>query len=396
MSEIIVKIEKYDNTGQGIAFYNNKIMFIPNTYVGDILKVEIISETKKIIKIKVIDIVEKSNIRTNSFCEYKNCGGCNYLNISYENELKIKKECFEKLFNIENVNIVKSKNYLEYRNKIILHFDKKIGLYEKESNKIINIKKCMLVKNDINLIIQDLNNIKFNNIEKIIIKSGLENIVIIYSKNKIIEDLSNVNADNIVNIYNDKINIIKGKNYIQYKINEYIFKSTLDSFFQTNEYQISNIINLIINSNVLNINSRLLELYCGNGSLGIQLSKYVKKVFGIEINNNSIEDAKYNIKINNIKNADYICADLNTFENISNNFDIVLLDPPRNGISKNIMKYLLKNNFKNIIYISCNPFTLKNDITFLSEKYSVDNITLVDMFPRTNHVESVVILEKTK
>ena len=394
MSEIIVKIEKYDDTGKGIAFFNNKIMFIKNTYIGDVLKVDIVSENKKIINVKLLEIIEKSKFRTKTSCKYTNCGGCNFLNTTYENELKIKKDCFEKLLGINNVNITKSENYKGYRNKIILHFNNKIGLYEKETNKIVNIDKCMLVKNEINLIIKYLNQIKLKDIEKIIIKSGLETIILIYSKNKIKENLLNAPANNIVNIYDNKIDTLKGENHIFYQINEYKFRSTLDSFFQTNEYQIRNIINLIIDSKVLSKNDNLLELYCGNGSIGINLSKYVKSVYGIEINNYSIQDANYNIKFNNIKNAKYICEDLNTFKNIKNKFDIVLLDPPRNGISKNVTKYLLNNNFKNIIYISCNPFTLKNDLFNLAEKYVIVNITFVDMFPRTNHCEVITILEK--
>lgn len=392
MNEITIEIKKYDNTGKGIGYNNNKIAFIPNTYIGDILKVEIIKENKNIIDVKVKEILKESPIRTKSICKYKNCGGCNYLNIKYEDEINIKRDVFKNLFNINNVDIISPKDYVGYRNKIILHYNKKIGLYEKQSNNIVNINECKLVKPEINKIIKELNGIHFNDVERILIKSGEDSIVIIYSKNKINFDLK-LSTNNIVNIYNNKINIIKGKDYITYKINNYVFKSSLDSFFQTNESAAYNIVNYIIKLKLLNRGTKLLELYCGNGSFGIQLSKYVKRVFGVEINKLSIEDAINNIKINKINNAEFICGDLNNFKNLTNKYDVVLLDPPRSGLSKNIINYLLQNNFKNIIYISCNPLTLKNDINILNSKYYIDDIKLIDMFPRTNHVECVCLLK---
>ena len=141
-------------------------------------------------------------------------------------------------------------------------------------------------------------------------------------------------------------------------------------------------------------------MYCGTGTIGIYLSKYVKKIYGIEIVEDAIIDAKYNAEINNVKNIDFFCGDLkNTFQ--SDYFkkiekpDVVIIDPPRPGLHPTALNEIVKLSPSKIIYVSCNPSTQARDIKlFIENKYSAKDIQPLDMFPHTPHIESIITLKK--
>jgi 23S rRNA (uracil1939-C5)-methyltransferase len=143
-----------------------------------------------------------------------------------------------------------------------------------------------------------------------------------------------------------------------------------------------------------NINAKnVIDLYCGCGSISLYIADTVDYIYGIEINESSINDANENKIINNINNVDFLC---NTSDNIkiSNNFDTVIVDPPRSGLSKTLINKLISSKICNIIYVSCDPITLVRDLDLLSYKYNINSIKLFNMFPRTYHCESVCILER--
>ena len=140
------------------------------------------------------------------------------------------------------------------------------------------------------------------------------------------------------------------------------------------------------------------DLYCGTGTIGIYLSKYVKKIYGIEIVEDAIEDAKYNADMNNVDNIEFYCGDLKdifTDESMEklDKPDVVILDPPRPGLHPKALKDLIDISPKKIIYVSCNPSTLARDVEILNRSnYSVKDIQPVDMFPHTPHIECIVSL----
>ena len=136
--------------------------------------------------------------------------------------------------------------------------------------------------------------------------------------------------------------------------------------------------------------NKLLDLYCGTGSIGIYLSNNVKKITGIEINEDSVKCAKKNIKDNNIKNYEIINADASS---INEDYDVVIVDPPRSGLSMDVIDSLNNMNMKKLIYVSCNPSTLKRDISLLNNFY-LKKITVFNMFPATRHIESFTVLER--
>ena len=168
------------------------------------------------------------------------------------------------------------------------------------------------------------------------------------------------------------------------------------SFFQVNKYNTINLYNKILDYCNLSGNEVVLDLYCGTGTIGSFVSKKCSKVIGIEINEDAVKDANKNKEINNLNNIEFICGDSGKIlkNNKYKNIDIVIVDPPRSGLSDLSINEIININPKKIIYTSCDPVTLARDLRKLSEKYDVLELTPVDMFPNTYHVESVCLLER--
>ena len=170
------------------------------------------------------------------------------------------------------------------------------------------------------------------------------------------------------------------------------------SFYQINPIQTEKLYNLAIQKAELTGNETIFDLYCGIGTIGIFASKHVKQVYGIEIIPQAIQDAKENAKLNNIKNVEFIVGDVEfalseLIETRKIMPEVVFVDPPRKGLDNTTIQNLLKVEQKKIIYISCNPATLVRDLKTLEEKYEIKDITPVDMFPWTKHVECVAVLQ---
>jgi 23S rRNA (uracil1939-C5)-methyltransferase len=191
---------------------------------------------------------------------------------------------------------------------------------------------------------------------------------------------------------------IYGEGYINDKLGEYIFKISPHSFYQVNPIQAEKLYNIGVKAAQISKNNVVFDLYCGIGTISLFMSKYAKKVYGIEIVEQAIEDAKENAKINNVENAEFIAGDvekvLDDLINKKNVIpDIIMIDPPRKGMDENSIKNILKISPKKLVYISCNPATLVRDLAEFEEKYDVKTIEPVDMFPYSKHVECVSVLE---
>ena len=217
----------------------------------------------------------------------------------------------------------------------------------------------------------------------------------------------NPNVKTIVFNYNDSLgNVILGKEeeivykdgFVFEKLKKKNIKISLSSFYQINREMIENLYNVVINKSHLSKEDKVLDAYCGTGTIGLLLASYVKEVVGVEINSKAIEDANFNKIINHQENITFVAEDASKFilkelENGSK-YSLVVMDPPRSGSSKVFIDSLLTLLPNRITYVSCNPYTLKRDIDLLKEKYDVESIVPVDMFPHTKHVESVVCLTR--
>ena len=393
-----VKIEKLDNFGRGITYLNNKICFVENALPNEVVEIEIIKENKKLIEAKTVKIITPSNSRVEGICPYsKNCGGCNFQNLDYQEELKYKtnkvKELISKFTGLNN--IVEDTSYVNeynYRNKIILHGEnKELGLYQENTNKIVNIDKCLLVNNKINEIIKVLKEENDSISEALIKTSNNEKEVLINIKGKV-NNLNRIKELSDVLIVNDEL--LTDKSSIITNIGEYKFYCSSNSFFQINKDLTEKLYDEALNIVKENKPKKLLDLYCGTGTIGIYVSKYASEIIGIDYNESNIKDANKNKELNNLNNIKFICDKVENKFDTFKDIDMIIVDPPRKGLDQKTKEYLNQIKAKHIVYISCDPVTFARDLNDLKEMYEIKQIKPFNMFPKTYHCESVCILER--
>ena len=395
-----VNVEKLDDFGRGIGYVDNKIIFISDAMIGEVVDVNIIKDTNKYYEGEVIKYIKKSRDRVSVNCPYyKFCGGCNILHMNYDNQIEYKKDklqnILKKFSNIcIDIDVIKNKDVIGYRNKIELKIeDNRWGYYNSNTHNFIEIDKCLLAKDSINKVIENKKYINVNN-GNIIIRSNYNDEIILVIKT---DDKVNIDIDSLkknIKLVGIVVNdgTFYGDNFFYEMINNKLFKVNYNSFFQINNYITKEMLKVIND----NCNGKiLLDLYCGVGFLGQVIDYEFDKIYGIELNRNSVIDAISNAKINKINNTYYMCGDSSKLiSNIKENIDTLIIDPPRSGLYKNMVNDVLNISSDKIIYVSCNPITLVRDINLLKEKYVVEKIYLLDMFSNTYHFESVCVLKK--
>lgn len=384
-----VIIESVDDIGNGVTRINNIVVFVPYTLSNEKVKIKIVSISKRFAVGKVIEFITKSDKRCEVKCNcYNECGGCNFLHINFNDELSIKINYINKLFNT-NINTVLTNNEYNYRNKATFHIkDGKIGYYSEKTNNIIEINNCLLLDNRINDIYNYLKEHELSTISEVIIRVTTKDIMIVFKGEKYdINDI--INHFNITSIYlNDKL--IYGESYIIEEIDNIKYSIYPDSFFQVNKDNMKIMYDKA--REYAGYGNNLLDLYCGTGTIGIYLKDNFKHIDGIEINKDSIKNANINKKLNNINNIKFISGDASIAKN--NNYDVIIVDPPRSGLSKKVINFLNKSNAKRIVYISCNPKTLRRDIDLLNN-YKMVKLEIINMFNKTKHIESIMVLERS-
>lgn len=444
--EYIVDIIDYGMNGEGICKIDNFTIFIPNAMKDEKVKIKIVKVLTSYAYGKIIEILEKSPLRVDEDCStYKRCGGCDLRHIDYEETLNIKQRNVQNLVNktFDNQNIKVEKtigmgNPYHYRNKAQypVGLDKNgeptIGIFAQRTHEIISMQKCFIQNEEAEKIafaiykfIKEKNISVYNEktmqglIRHIAIKVGLRTheimcILVINGKkvpyeHELVEMLvkeynvktivKNINMKNTNVILGYDNIILHGDGYIYDILGDYTFKISPMSFYQVNPVQAEALYNIAIEKSKLSKEDVLFDLYCGIGTIGIFASNYVKKVYGIEIVEQAIKDAKENAKINNIENIEFYAGDVekiftNLMEKKQVYPDVVIVDPPRKGLENNTINNILAVEPKKIAYISCNPATMVRDMKLLSEKYEVGNIQPIDMFPFTSHVECVSLLHR--
>ena len=430
--------------GEGIAKIDGFTVFIDGAVKGEKCEIIIVKVTSSHAFGKLNKIIKKSKFREEPDCiTYKRCGGCDLRHIEYEETLNIKKDMVQNLVNKTLNNKINVKdtvgmgNPYYYRNKAQYPVgvnklgEPTIGIFAKRTHQIIQIENC-LIQNPVSEKIAfaiykfiKIKNIQPYNEEKqngllrhIVIKIGIRThevmcILVINGKRIPFESelvdmlvkefniktiVKNINTKNTNVILGDENIIIHGDGYIYDILGDYTFKISPMSFYQTNPVQTEMLYNIAIEQAKLDNDDILYDLYCGIGTIGIFASKYVKKVYGIEIVEDAIKDAKENANLNNVKNIEFICGDVEkVFENVMKQKgdypSVIFVDPPRKGLDKNTIENILVVKPKKIVYISCNPATMVRDLNLMEEDYDICEIQPVDMFPFTSHVECCSVLK---
>ena len=397
----MIEITSLDHNGRGIGRLNNKIVFVENALPGEIVNIAILKEKKNYIEASTSNFIKKSEKRRKSACPYfAECGGCDLLHLNYEDTLNFKEDKIKNIVNkylnstIKINNIVPCDNNFYYRNKTTFQVENCIGFYKNNTYDIIETNKCIISSNLINNSIKYLKNLDLKHINKIICRSSKDELMIILETSNIDLDITSLKeiATSIYIKSNNKYTLVYGKKYITEKLGNYKYLVSPDSFFQININTCFKLYSKI--KDYIKTNKSVLDLYCGTGSIGIFISEN-NNVLGIEVNEYAIKDAIENAKLNNIKNIEFICGDSGkTLNNINFSPDVIIVDPPRAGLSKETIENIFKLNSKELIYVSCDPMTLARDLNLLNEKYETVELTPYDMFPNTKHVECLCYLVK--
>ncbi len=387
-----VTVLRLDDKGRGITKLDNKVTFIPNLLTNEKANIKIIKNKKKYAEGEVINIIKESKDRVIPKCPYQNCG-CQLKHLDYQKQLEYKqnkvKDILKKFGNLTpKINkIVYDNNINHYRNKITLKVNNKVGYHRQNTNEFIPIKRCELVSEKVNKLINLLNKEDLSKVKEITIKEFDQTMIIIDGT----MDIANIKDKVDVVYMNNKL--IKGSLFVQTTLKNLKLNVSKESFYQVNKTMTEKLYDIAINYLGQDKNKTVLDLYCGTGTISLIISKYFKKVIGIEINKEAIKCANENKKQNDITNIEFICGDASK-EIKKLKADMIIVDPPRSGLTKEGINDILKINPPKIVYISCDPITLARDLKILNEKYNIKEVTPVEMFPNTYHVENVTLLEK--
>ncbi|MBQ6218061.1 MAG: 23S rRNA (uracil(1939)-C(5))-methyltransferase RlmD [Erysipelotrichaceae bacterium] len=367
------------------------------------------------------------------------CGGCQYQGIEYDKQLFTKQEKINSLLSSFHAieKIIPCKDPYNYRNKVQIsfsydeHHNVICGYYIQNSHAIVPIERCDIASKQINELISSLKKIILRQkisiydersrrgcLRHILLRSTNtgESMVVFVTGSKVlnkaellIRDVLKFNpyVKTIIHNINDmptskvlgKRNfVLYGKGYITDRLCGLSFRISAASFYQVNAMQTEVLYEKAIALAGLNKEDVLIDAYCGTGTIGLAASSKVRKVYGVEINASAIKDAKINQKINHIGNIEFILDDAGKYmESLSRkkeHIDAVIMDPPRAGSDIRFMSSMVKLSPDKIVYISCNPDTLKRDLNYLKKYYSIQKIQPVDMFPFTSHCEVVTLITR--
>lgn len=440
--EFNLKITGYTSEGGGVGKYEGQAIFVENTAVGDEILCHIIKAKKTYAIGKVIKIIKPAKVRIEPECEvFKMCGGCSFAHIKYDEELKSKeqkvKDAFERIGGLspEFAPIIPSPETVRYRNKAQYPVKREngilnIGFYAKKSHRVIDGGDCLLQPVEFTEIIEIfrkwINNNNITVYSETTNKGLLRHIylrkafatdeimvcAVINGKTlpeaeQLLEQLKAINGFKtlVVNINRENTNVVLGNECYSVYGDGYItdilcgvkIKISPLSFYQVNRNGAERLYTKAAEYASLTGDEDILDLYCGTGTIGLSMADKVKSVIGVEIIPEAIEDARVNAELNNIKNARFICGDASeAAEKLKNEGitpQVIILDPPRKGCAEDLLKTVAQIHPQKIVYVSCDPATLARDCArLLNLGYEVKEVTPVDMFPRTNHVESVALL----
>ncbi|WP_100065731.1 23S rRNA (uracil(1939)-C(5))-methyltransferase RlmD [Miniphocaeibacter massiliensis] len=441
--EIIGNIKENKFPNKSIIEIEGKKYIFKGGIKGQTVKILTQRKRRDYTESKLIELIEKSNIETENPCpQFGICGGCTYQTLKYSKELELKKEMLERLYKevySKEITINPSPSEVYYRNKMEYSFGDKekggeltLGMHSKgRFYEICETDNCNIVNKGYEIIRKEVqgyfrdNNTSFY--KKRSHEGLLRHLIVRYSfsqkeymvnlvtssqeewcKEDFVRVLLNLELDGeiktVIHTTNDslsdavvpeKVEILYGEGYITEKLLGLEFQISPFSFFQPNPKAAEKLYAKALELAGDIDNKTIFDLYSGTGTIGQVFSKKAKKVMGIEIIEEAVEKANQTCKLNNIKNAEFIAGDvLEKIEELKGEADIIVLDPPRDGIHPKAINKIISVKPEKFVYISCNPVTQVRDIEiFLEEGYKLKSLELFDQFPRTVHCEAVALLE---
>lgn len=444
--DIKVNIEAMTSEGSAVAHYDGIAVFVRGGVAGDEIIAHVIKTSKRYVIATIKEIIKKSPSRIESDCSVsQKCGGCSFRNMTYDEELIYKKSRVEDAvrrighLDVMVNDVIGAQKINYYRNKAqypVSIRDGKLfaGFYAYKSHRIIPCDDCKLQPEEFKSCICAISNwVEKSNIDSYDENTGkglLRHIYLrkAFATNEImaclvingnaipnqqllidelckIDDVKSIcvninkSASNV--ILSNETKTIWGSDTITDVLCSKKFVISPNSFYQVNHDQCERLYSKAIEYAQLGGNENVVDLYCGAGTIGLSMADKAGKIFGIEIVEQAIQNAKINAKVNGITNAEFFCLDAfegaKELERRGVDVDVVVLDPPRKGCQKELFDVIVRMNPKRIVYVSCDSATLARDLEILDKSgYKTQEITPVDMFPRTPHVECVALLTKDK
>lgn len=441
----ICKINGINSKGEE---YNNFPIFV----LGALPKEEGIIEIEKLHssygygKLLKVFPDKTSKYRTKPICpNYPDCGGCNIMHMNYEGQLEFKrglvKDTFKKIAGMEKVivkDVIGMNNPYYYRNKVQVPFAQNMGkntcgFYRRNTHEIIPLQQCYIQPEESTEVVKFVKNLcnemKYKGYDEKKHTGDIRHIVVKTTKNQqqimvvlisMRKDLPNIDilcqklvkrfphvTSVVINVNDKKGNgIIGNSSFVVYGENKIIdelcglkFELSAESFFQVNHQQTEKLYQQAIEVANLNESDIVIDAYCGIGTIGLIASKHVKHVYGVEIVEDAVKNAKNNAKLNKIKNVTFEC---NKAEDQIIKWQktvpatTIFVDPPRKGCDETLLKTIIEMNIPKVVYVSCDPATLARDVKILSEYYDLKTVQPVDMFPQSSHIENVACLIRKK
>ncbi|WP_140937896.1 23S rRNA (uracil(1939)-C(5))-methyltransferase RlmD [Sphingobacterium lumbrici] len=443
--------------GKGVAKQDDLVLFIEKGVPGDVVDVELQRKKKNFAEGRVVNVIQKSEHRVDPFCPHFGvCGGCKWQHMTYDAQLQFKQQSVDNaLLRIGKVDtssmesILPSQQTAYYRNKLEFTFSNKRWLTSVDEqvapdnmdalgfhvpgrfDKILDIDHCFLQQdpsNDLRNAIRDFavaEGITFYDLRahegalrNLIIRTSSTGevmviVVFAYPEEEQVEQLMSfidrrfpditsllyiVNQKRNDTIFDQEIQVYKGRDFIYEEMEGLKFKIGAKSFYQTNSHQAYELYKITREFADLKGHELVYDLYTGAGTIANFVARTVKEVVGVEYVPSAIEDAKLNSEINGIGNTKFYAGDMKDvltadFVSLHGKPDVVITDPPRAGMHADVVQRILEMEAEKIVYVSCNAATQARDLQILTEKYDVVRIKPVDMFPHTQHVENVVLLK---
>jgi len=457
--EIELTVDKFADKGMCISRHGGFVIFIEGVIPGEHVKVKIRKIKKNYAEARVLSVIQRSPSRVKAPCRhFGTCGGCKWQHVLYECQLDAKRQsvcdAIRNTVEIQDLNVkdtIGSAFIYGYRTKMEFSFSNRIWVPDEEISSgesrntgfalglhapsqfssVIDIKKCHLQREPSSEILNTIREIavehgwspwncfqKKGYLKHLVIRIGektgeiminlitesykAERVKILkhFLQERFPEITTFVNSivpGSSQNSSDSDVIVIFGPGIIHDRIGGYIFEIKPNAFFQPNTAQAEILYNLAIEYAGLKSSDIVYDLYCGTGTISIFLSSFVKKVVGIELSRDAVENAARNARINNIENCAFVSGDLmkiftNAFVELYGKPDIIIVDPPRPGLHPKVVELIAQLKPRRLVYISCNPMSQMRDIAMLRNVYSIEEVQPVDMFPQTYHIESIIKL----
>ncbi len=454
--EYELTIEDLAFGGKGVARLENYVIFVKGALPGDKVRVRIAKRKKDFAEAYILEILQESPFRIPAPCPYFGwCGGCTWQNMTYQNQLAFKKkivqDALERIGALDEIavnDVLPSPKFFAYRNKMEFSFSDRRWLLPEELgkeglrkdfalglhvpgtfDKILHVEECRLQSDEANKILRFISEwVQAHHLAPYGIRSHegflrfliirqsafngeiMVNIVTAYEEPEtlmplarelmqkfpqVVSVVNNINTRLAQIAVGEKEILLAGRDYIQDKIGDFIFNISANSFFQTNTRQAERLYQVAMDFAEISPHSVVWDLYAGTGTITLFLAQKAKEVIGFEVVESAVADARKNAVEHNVKNVRFVQGDLlKTLPHTEPLPQAIVTDPPRSGMHEKVLRLINYLAPEHMVYVSCNPTTLARDLKILNERYRVEKVQPVDMFPQTYHIETVVKLKR--